>query len=102
KATEHGGRAGQEVRRTASGHETRRASANAKAAALGSLHQNDANERDGDECLDDQQEGEHVELSRKEDARRDLVGAAHPFNCGYLPAVAEAAPLTSASSCSAV
>jgi hypothetical protein len=30
--------------------------------------------------LNDQQECEHVGLSKIEDARRDLVGADHPFN----------------------
>ena len=76
--------------------------ADAKPAAFRALHQDDADQRDGDEGLNDQQEGEHDGLSKMENERRDLVGAAHPFNRAYLPEVVPAAPLTSASSCSAV
>ena len=60
QSAENGRRAGQEIGRAARRHEARRASADAKAAAFGALHQDHADERDGDERLDDQQEGEHV------------------------------------------
>ena len=67
QAAEDRRRAGQEIRRAARGHEARRAAADAEAAAFRALHQDDADQRGGDERLDDQQEGEH---------RRAFVGMA--------------------------
>ena len=60
------GRAGEEIRRAARGHEARRTAADAEAAAFGALHQDDADERKGDQRLNDQQECEHDGLSKEE------------------------------------
>ena len=53
------GRAGQEIGRAARRHQARRAAAHAQPAAFRALHQDDGDERGGDDRLDDEQEGEH-------------------------------------------
>ena len=59
QAAEDRGGAGQEVGRAARGHQPGRGAADAKAAALRTLHEDHRDKRGGDQRLDDQQEGEH-------------------------------------------
>jgi hypothetical protein len=65
RGTQDRGRAGEEVGRTARRHEAGRASADAKSAAFRTLHQDDADQRCGNERLNDQKEFEHDSLFRK-------------------------------------
>ena len=69
---------GYEVGRAARRHETRRASAHAEAAAFRPLHQDHRDQRDGDNGLDDQEEGEHRALSKSSGG--DLGDQAEAFN----------------------
>lgn len=70
---EDGRRPAEQVRRAAPGHERPHAlrAANAKPAALTALDQHDADERQGDEQMDDQQNGaQREELSKRHRADR--------------------------------
>jgi hypothetical protein len=58
KHGEDGRRAGQEVGGAACRHQARGTAAHAQSPALGSLHQDDRNQRKGDDGLDDKEKGE--------------------------------------------